>query len=162
MPYYLIQVNMKKLFILLLLFIVFSNQQSIRAVELEARAGASYSNIWGFHAGAFTAFHVADKFFLQPGVIFNSANDYSHKGNLWRLGLDIPVYASWRIPVNDAVRIRLNAGPFIGVISDFSFGTAVEAGIEYHKYYMGVSWQENFVNQNFTRLNFSVGYKFVL
>lgn len=153
---------MKKFFVLLLLFLVFYNQQSIKAVELEPRVGVSYSNVWGFHAGAFTSFQVMDKFFLQPGVIFNSANDYSHRGNLWKLGLDIPIYASWRIPVNEAVKIRLNVGPFIGVISDFSFGTTVEAGIEYHKYYVGVSWQENFVNQNFTRLNLSVGYKFAL
>lgn len=70
--------------------------------------------------------------------------------------------ASFRIPVNHVMKVRLNAGPFIGLSSPASIETAVEGGVEYRKYYVGVSWLQNFVNDNSARFHFSVDYKFHL
>ena len=58
------------------------------------------------------------------------------------------------------VKLRFNAGSFVGVASQISLGTAVETGVEFHKYYIGASWFQNFVDRNCARLNFSVGTAF--
>lgn len=68
----------------------------------------------------------------------------------------------WMLTLCVAVKVRLNAGPFVGLSSPVSFGTALETGVEYHNYYVGVSWLQNIINENCARLHFSIGYKFAL
>lgn len=153
---------MKRIWLLSVLMILLCATGNAKRIELEPRAGASYSKVWGLHMGALVSFRVSDIFYFQPGALVNTVSgDYDKPGD-WNFGLDIPLYASFRIPVDEAIKVRLNAGPFIGLSSPASLGTAVEGGIEYHKYYVGVSWMQNLVNEDSARFHFSIGYKFVL
>lgn len=152
---------MKKVW-LLMLMILFCTVGNAKTIELEPRAGFSYSDVWGLHLGAMVSFKVTDLFYFQPGALVNTVSGTYNRSGDWNFGLDIPLYASFRIPVSNVMKVRLNAGPFIALSSPASLGTALEGGVEYHKYYVGVSWLQNFVNENSARLHFSVGYKFAL
>lgn len=153
---------MKKVLLLSVLMISLCTAGNAKGIELEPRIGASYSDVWGLHLGAMASFKMSDLFYIQPGALINTVSGTYKKTGDWNFGLDIPLYASFRIPVNNTLKVRLNAGPFIGFASPLNLGTAVEGGIEYHKYYVGVSWLQNFINQNCARLYFSIGYKFAL
>lgn len=154
---------MKRVLLLSVLMILLCTVGNAKDIELEPRAGVSYTtSIWGIHAGALMSLQLSDKFYFQPGFLINTVSEFSYKANGWKLGLDIPLYASFRVPVSNAAKLRFNAGPFVGISSRISMGTAVETGVEYRKYYIGASWFQNFVDQNCARLNLSVGYKFAL
>lgn len=153
---------MKRVLLLLVLIILLFTVGNAKGIEIEPRVGISYSKVWGIHAGALTSVQLSDKFYFQPGFLVNTVSEFSGKANGWKLGLDIPLYASCRIPVSNTTKVRLNVGPFVGISSQISLGTAVETGIEYQKYYIGASWYQNFVDRNCARLNLSVGYKFTL
>lgn len=153
---------MKKYFILLLVSFVLCSVQSMKAIDLEPRAGVSYSWVWGIHVGALTSLELSDRFYFQPGFLVNTVSEFSGKADGWKLGLDVPLYVSYRLPVSNAAKVRLNVGPFAGISSQISLGTALEAGIEYCKCYIGASWFQNFVDRNCTRLNLSIGYNFHL
>lgn len=133
-----------------------------KGIELEPRVGVSYSRVWGLHIGTLVSFRISDMFYFQPGALVNTVSGYYNKPGDWTFGMDVPLYASLRVPVNNVMKVRLNAGPFVGLSSPVSFGTAVEGGIEYQKYYIGFSWLQNLINENCARLHFSVGYKFAL
>lgn len=153
---------MKKYFIFLLMSFVLCSEQSMKAIDLEPRVGVSCSAVWGIHVGALTSLQLSDKFYFQPGFLMNTVSEFSGKADGWKFGLDIPLYASYRIPVSNTAKVRLNVGPFAGISSQISLGTALEAGVEYRKCYIGASWFQNFVDRNCARLNLSVGYKFHL
>lgn len=148
--------------ILLLIGFVLSLFTSAQAADIEARTGVMGGDVWGLHVGALVSFRVSDIFYFQPGALVNTVSGEYNKPGDWNFGMDIPLYASFRMSVDGAMKVRLNAGPFIGLSSPASLGTAVEGGIEYHKYYVGVSWMQNLINENSARLHFSIGYKFAL
>lgn len=148
--------------ILLLIGFVLSLFTSAQAADIEARTGVMGGDVWGLHMGALVSFRVSDIFYFQPGALVNTVSGEYNKPGDWNFGMDIPLYASFRMSVDGAMKVRLNAGPFIGLSSPASLGTAVEGGIEYHKYYVGVSWMQNLINENSARLHFSIGYKFAL
>lgn len=153
---------MKRILLLSVLMILLCIAGNAKGIELEPRAGVSYSRVWGIHVGALTSLELSDRFYFQPGFLVNTVSEFSGKADGCKFGLDIPLYASYRIPVSNTAKVRLNVGPFAGISSQISLGTALEAGIEYRKCYIGASWFQNFVDRNCARLNLSVGYKFAL
>ncbi|WP_455639229.1 hypothetical protein [Parabacteroides sp.] len=153
---------MKKALLVSVLMLTLCVAVNAKGIELEPRAGASYSRVGGLHLGVLVSFRISDMFYFQPGALINTVSGTYNKTGDWNFGMDVPLYASLRIPVNNAVKVRLNAGPFVGLSSPVSFGTALETGVEYHNYYVGVSWLQNIINENCARLHFSIGYKFAL
>ena len=80
-----------------------------------------------------------------------------------KLGVSIPLYASYLIPVNRVMNIRMNVGPFVGRSSlQFNAGTAVEGGLEFYRFYAGFFWFKDIAGENYSRVNLSVGYRFTL
>lgn len=151
---------MKKIFLLLLLFSMF---QSIKAVELEPRTGLSVVHNWGLHMGAFVSLPTSNLFAIQTGGLLYTGNREYQNGGHCNIGLNIPVYGSFRIPVSNTARIRLNAGPYVGIAQrDLHLGVSAEAGVEFNRIYIGAGCFQNCVNQQETQLNLSVGYKFTL
>ena len=155
---------MKKVLLLSVLMMMLCTVGNAKGIELEPRVGASYTKHWGIHAGALASYSLSESFYLQPGILLHTVGGSERDQRIrnWKLGLDVPLYASFRIPLNEETKVRLNAGPYVGFLSRLCMGTAVETGVEYRKYYLGVSWFQNFVNENCARLNFSIGYKFAL
>lgn len=152
---------MKNVLLLMLLLCTVGNAKTI---DLEPRVGASYTRHWGIHIGALASYSLSNTFYSQPGVLIHTVggSDRDQRIGNWKLGLDVPLYAPFRMPLNDVTKIRLNAGPYLGWSSRMNLGTAVETGAEFRKMYVGISWLQNFVNQNCARLHFSIGYKFAL
>lgn len=94
--------------ILLSLMIVLCTAGNAKGIELEPRIGASYSDVWGLHLGAMASFKMSDLFYIQPGALINTVSGTYKKSGDWNFGLDIPLYASFQIPVNNALKVRLN------------------------------------------------------
>lgn len=109
------------------------NAQSMEALQIGARAGYNYSTLRGdaaknmntkglsgFHVGLFTEIPVADRFSIQPEVL------YSTQGAKWTLGketydfktqnINVPVLAKFYV----AEGLNLQAGP------QLSFNTGSE------------------------------------
>lgn len=186
--------------------------------DLESRAG--------FHVGAVMDWNVAGSFYIQPGIYFTtrgakgewseSDEDYSYKltEKLNMSYLQIPVLASYRFAVSDAVKIDVNVGPYIafglggkvkieetetymgetertsdkydifgkstddkdkGDFKRFDAGLRFGAGVNIHRFYVGVSYDLGLTNLAHTgddyrwsskdkfkngALNISVGYNF--
>lgn len=151
--------NMKKVLLLLVLLSAF---QCMKAIELEPRMGIGHVNNWGLHVGAYVSFPRSDLFAIQTGALLNTGNSMI-KHERWDIGINIPVYASFRIPVSDAAKVRLNVGPYVGVASQTAhLGLSAEAGVEFKRIYLGVGCFQNCVDGQDTTLNLSVGYKFEL
>lgn len=138
----------------------------VKAIELEPRAGVSYApNVLGLHIGAFASFQLMEKFFIQPGILLNTVGSGTLDDSLdqWKIGLNIPVYASFRLPVNETTHIRLNVGPYVGAAASLlSLGATGEVGVEIKKIYIGAAYFQNCINGAGAQLNLSVAYKFVL
>ena len=110
---------MKSVLLLSVLMILLCTVGNAKDIELEPRAGVSYTtSIWGIHAGALMSLQLSDKFYFQPGFLINTVSEFFYKANGWKLGLDIPLYASFRVPVSNAAKLRFNAGPFVGISSE--------------------------------------------
>lgn len=149
---------MKKILLFLLLLPIF---QSMQAIELEPRTGFSNVHNWGLQMGAYVSFPTSNLFAIQTGALLYTGNRENNK--VWNIGLNIPVYASFRIPVSNATRIRLNAGPYIGLAEqNGQLGVSAEAGVEFNRIYIGAGCFQNCFNEQEMQLNVSVGYKFAL
>lgn len=153
---------MKKILLLLLLLPAF---HCVKAIELEPRTGFSNVHNWGLHMGAYVSFPTSDLFAIQTGALLYTGT-FVDNYRVWNIGLNIPVYASFRIPVSNTAKIRLNAGPYIGLAQqngqDGHLGVSAEAGVEFHRIYIGAGCFQNCFNEQETQLNLSVGYKFAL
>lgn len=147
-------------FIVLGIFLLITGQ--ICAVELEPRAGVAVCHKWGFHVGTSAAFPVIEKLFIQPGVFLYALAPERFRKDDWDIGVNVPVYASFRFPVSRVTQIRLNAGPYIGLDDDIQFGPSAEAGVEFKKIYLGIGYFQDCLNDKDYMLNLSVGYRFSL
>ena len=80
----------------------------------------------------------------------------------WNIDFFVPVYASFHIPLSDKVNLRLNAGAYTGSGEYWNLGATAAAGIEVKRFYVGVNYFQNCVNDRDLKLGLSVGYKFTL
>ena len=83
-------------------------------------------------------------------------------GDDWNIDFFVPVYASFHIPLSDKVNLRLNAGAYTGSGEYWNLGATAAAGIEVKRFYVGVNYFQNCVNDRDLKLGLSVGYKFTL
>ena len=116
-----------------------------KPVSFGVQAGVNFSNLnyssnhenavdpkskTGFHVGVVADLNVAPNFYIQPGLFlttkgainkFSEKDDYydyyySSEANISASYLQLPILASYRFQVNNAVKIAVNAGPY------FSYG----------------------------------------
>lgn len=112
---------------------------NINSLRYSGNSESDYNDLKsraGFHVGAVMDWNVAGDFYIQPGLFFTTRGakgewsesdaDYSYKytEKLNMSYLQIPVVASYRFPVSDAVKIDVNVGPYI------SFGLGGKLKIE--------------------------------
>lgn len=150
---------MRKLFILLLLIITFGQ---IRATDIEARSGIVFGDVWGLQTSAYVSFPQSSLFSIQTGLLLHTAGYSFSWGDDWNIACYVPVYASFHIPVNDKMNLRLNAGAFGGVSNDLHLGGTAEVGVEMKNFYVGVNYFQNCINDQDLQLGLSIGYKFTL
>lgn len=143
-----------------LFFLSFVSISSLQAIEIQGRAGISNRDWWGLHIGAFTRIPVSGVFSIQPGALLHTAERHASWGDAWNINLDIPVYASFRIPLSGSVNLRLNAGPYVGIGDYWHFGISEEAGLEWKRYFVGGACFQNCINEKEFSFNLSFGYRF--
>jgi len=79
------------------------------------------SSLAGFHIGGIVDINVANNFYIQPGLYVTtkggkgkeSGSDWEYKETARLTYLQIPVLASYRIPLSDNVKWQINAGPYV-------------------------------------------------
>lgn len=148
------------LIVILLLFTWFC--QPMKAVEWEARTGISYAGIWGLHTEALVGFPISDFFQIRPGILLHTV----HKKDIgydtkFRIGVNVPVYASFRIPLGEICKLRLEVGPYVGAEkSNLHLGASTGLAFERSHWSWGVSYFGNCVNNKTQQLHLSVGYNF--
>lgn len=150
---------MKKLFVLLALFLSMSQLQ---AADIEARSGILGGDGWGLQTGAYLNFPQSRLFSLQTGLLLHTAGNTFSWGDDWGIHLFVPIYASFHIPLGEKVDLRLNAGAYTGTGEYWNLGVTAEAGIAVKRFYMGVNYFHNCINDKDLKLGLSVGYKFSL
>lgn len=152
---------MKKIIGCILALFCFS--LSSQAIEWEGRAGLSVSGYWGLHVSAYAGIPVSSRFAVRPGLMLHTVEWDSYRPtDNWRIGLIIPVYASFRFPLYGKTNLRVDAGPYFGVSNECHLGGAAEVGVEIGKIYLGGGFYQNCVGDTDSQFNLSVGYKFSL
>lgn len=147
----------------ILLFILLAYSYVLKAVELEGRTGISASGTWGLHTGAYLGFPLSSSFAIRPGFLLHTVEWDSYRpADDWRIGLIVPVYASFRFPLSEKTNLRTDLGPYFGVGDDVHLGGSVEAGVEIRRFYIGAGYFQNAIGDSDYQLNFSVGYTFIL
>ena len=58
---------MKRIWLLSVLMILLCATGNAKGIELEPRAGASYSKVWGLHVGALVSFRVVGYILFSAG-----------------------------------------------------------------------------------------------
>ncbi len=121
---------MKKVFMFLALALA-TMSVSAQDVTIGVRAGLNFANMseegvspdsrLGLHAGVVFDIPVAENFFVQPGLFLSQkgakmtekVDGVKVEANLTPLYLEVPVLASYRIPLSEKVKLHLNAGPYL-------------------------------------------------
>lgn len=154
---------MKKVFIVGLLSLFSLSNLQAKTIELEPRAGVGISHLFGIHAGVLGSIGLTNNFFLQSGLLANSLDEaWKRNSGNFTFGVNLPIYASWRLPINEGTKIRLNAGPYVGFGAEGHLGATAEVGFEFKRFYTGASYFQNCINDKNSQFNLSFGYKFVL
>lgn len=116
----------------------------------------------GASDGAYINFPQSRLFSIQTGLLLHTAGNSFSYGDDWNIDFFVPVYASFHIPLSDKVNLRLNAGAYTGSGEYWNLGATAAAGIEVKRFYVGVNYFQNCVNDRDLKLGLSVGYKFTL
>jgi len=141
----------------------------------------SSKNRIGGHFGVVANVPIAQNFYVQPGLYFTAKGsklECEFHGSYWKdeekyeatpYYLEIPVLASYRIPLSDDIKIHINAGPYIayglggklkeldsddnddifgsdGIANRFDFGLNVGAGVSFKKIYAGLGYEFGLLN----------------
>ena len=151
---------MKKLFVLLILLLFFGRSQ---ATDIEARTGILGGDGWGLQIGAYINFPQSTLFSIQTGVLLHTANR-SAIGNsdTWDIDFNIPVYASFHIPLKEKANLRLNGGAYFGTGPEVQVGATAEVSVEMKRVFVGVNCFQNCINEQEFLFGLYVGYKFKL
>lgn len=143
-------------------FILSSIFSQVQAADIEARTGIMGGDVWGLHAGAYINFPQSKLFSIQTGLLFHTANESAIFNSTWGIDLNIPVYASFHIPLSEKTNLRLNGGAYIGTGNSWQIGATADVGVEVKRLFVGVSCFQNCINNQEFLLGISVGYKFHL
>lgn len=153
---------MKTRLVLLGIFLL-STFSQLQAADIEARTGIMGGDVWGLHAEGYINFPQSKLFSIQTGLLLHTANRPAiHNSNTWDIDLNIPVYASFHIPLNEKVNLRLNGGAYMGTGHKLQVGVTAEVGIEVKRVFAGVNCFQNCINEQEFLFGISVGYKFHL
>ena len=102
---------MMKKSLVLIVIALFSAFNHVQAADIEARTGIMGGDVWGLHAGAYINFPQSALFSIQTGVLLHTANRSAiGNSNTWDIDFNIPVYASFHIPLREKANLRLNGG----------------------------------------------------
>lgn len=152
---------MKRLFLLIGFILSFLGK--IHATDIEARTGIMGGDVWGLHAGAYINFPQSSLFSIQTGVLLHTANRGAiGNSNTWDIDFNIPVYASFHIPLKEKANLRLNGGAYFGTGPQIQVGATAEVGVEVKRVFVGVNCFQNCINEQEFLFGISVGYKFKL
>ncbi|WP_276757859.1 MULTISPECIES: hypothetical protein [Bacteria] len=152
---------MKKILVLMG-FILSSIFSQVQAADIEARTGIMGGDVWGLQAGAYIDFPQSKLFSIQTGLLFHTANGSAIFNSTWGIDLNIPVYASFHVPLNEKANLRLNGGAYLGTGSELQIGATAEVGVEVKRFFWGVNCFQNCINSQEFLIGVSVGYKFHL
>ena len=150
---------MGKIIISLLLLI---SSLSVKGIELQPYSGIIYSHKWGLQTGADISFPLKNNFYFQTGLMLYSNPEPTYSYDDWRIGVNLPIYMQYRLPINNKLRININVGPYLGIASVGQIGVACKMGIDISRVNLGLSYYQNCVTDKCAVLGLSVGYKFVL
>lgn len=135
----------------------------VQAADIEARTGIMGGDVWGLQAGAYLNFPQSSLFSIQTGVLLHTANVPVVKySDTWDIDLNVPVYASFHIPLSEKTNLRLNGGAYIGTGHTMQLGATADVGVEVKRLFVGVNCFQNCINQQEFLFGVSVGYKFAL
>lgn len=94
-----------------MLMIVFCVAGNAKTIDLEARAGILGGDVFGLQAGAYINFPQSTLFSIQTGLLLHTANQWTiRSSDTWDIDLNVPVYASFHIPLSEKTNLRLNGG----------------------------------------------------
>lgn len=135
---------------------------SLGAAEIEGRGGLSNQNWWGLHLGAYVRVPLSERFAIQTGGLLHTADRQPYWGDFWNISLAIPVYGSFRVPLNESLNLRLGVGPYFETGCDWGLGVSGEAGLEWKRYFAGVAYFQDCVKSSYKDEGFhlSFGYRF--
>lgn len=149
--------------LLLMLVIMVCVAGNAKTIDLEARTGIMGGDVWGLHAGAYLNFPQSSLFSIQTGVLLHTANvSVAKYSDTWDIDLNVPVYASFHIPLSEKTNLRLNGGAYIGTGHTMQLGATADVGVEVKRLFVGVNCFQNCINEQEFLLGVSVGYKFAL
>lgn len=152
---------MKRLF--LLIGFILSFLVKTHAADIEARTGILGGDVWGLHAGAYINFPQSSLFSIQTGVLLHTANRGAiGNSNTWDIDFNVPLYASFHIPLKEKANLRLNGGAYFGTGPQVQLGATAEVGVEVKRAFVGVNCFQNCINEQEFLFGISVGYKFKL
>lgn len=152
---------MRRLVLLMLVLLPFTAQKS-NAIDIEARTGVSFSDIWGLHAGAYVNFPQSELFSIQTGLLLHTIeSSVFRRYEKLEINVFAPAYASFHLPVGEKAKIRLNAGVYVGTGYRLHAGVTGEVGVEINRFYVGANCFQNCV-RNDMQLGLTFGYSFSL
>lgn len=153
---------MKKV-LLLMLMIVFCVAGNAKTIDLEARTGILGGDVFGLQAGAYINFPQSTLFSIQTGLLLHTANQWTiRSSDTWDIDLNVPVYASFHIPLSEKTNLRLNGGAYIGTGNTLQVGATADVGVEVKRLFVGVNYFQDCINEQEFLFGVSVGYKFAL
>ena len=114
--------------IISLLLLIFSF--SVKGIELQPYSGIVYSNKWGLQTGADIGFPLKNNFYFQTGLMLYSNPESTCSYDDWRIGVNLPVYMQYRLPINNKVKMNINVGPYLGIASVGQIGVASKIGLD--------------------------------
>ena len=154
--------DMKRILVLIALLFSVSICH-MQAADIEPRTGIIGGDIWGLQTGAYVNFPTSNVFSIQTGALLHTANEnLLRRDGTWRIDLNIPVYASFHIPLSEKIKLRLNGGAYWGTGPKMQLGATAEAGVEVKRLFVGANCFQNCINEQEFLFGVSVGYKFQL
>lgn len=149
--------------ILFLICSVLSLFTNVQAADIEARTGIMGGDVWGLHAGGYINFPQSKLFSIQTGVLLHTSNVPAVKySDVWDIDVNVPVYASFHIPLSEKTNLRLNGGAYVGTGHTMQLGATADIGVEVKRLFVGVNCFQNCINSQEFLFGVSVGYKFHL
>lgn len=134
----------------------------IQATDIEARTGIMGGDVFGLQTGVYINFPQSKLFSVQTGLLFQTASQLFRNADTWDIDLNIPVYASFHIPLNEKVNLRLNGGAYFGLERELHLGATADIGVEVKRLFVGINCFQNCINSQGFLFGASVGYKFHL
>ena len=169
--------------------IVFGVTAGYNMATAQFAGNGSIGSQAGFHIGVTAEFRLSSNFYFNTGLLY-SGKGYTYEDKSKQIDetgkgsfVDIPIQASYRLPLGPTVKLQINAGPYAalcvgGNVKDnlenlydesfssayggFDYGAQAGLGIDiYHYFHVGVAYQlglgSKYQNRN---LMIGVGVRF--